>query len=174
MVENGRVYYIHRRPLFCLPDRGKIRKKIGPIGSTIRYSIEKIHLPSMIRISLFEQTESLATKHVTSKSSKISPNNPFILTSPQWRPSLDEEHQDNLRQSINKLIHIPLSPIIPRNHLSRLSLRSIFYGFDLGTKTRNKHHLTSSPTYHLPANKFELDLNQQEIIRRTGSFKKSL
>ncbi len=62
------------------------------------------------------------------------------------------------------------------NHLSRLSLRSISYGFGLGTKTwktiPNQKQINSSPNYRLPANKIELDQNQQEIIRRTSSLKK--
>jgi hypothetical protein len=68
------------------------------------------------------------------------------------------------------------------NNLSRLSLRSISYAFGPGTKTWKTIHqenktvhetLTSSPNYRLPANKIELDLTQQEIIRRSGSFKKN-
>ncbi len=69
MIESGRVYYAHRRPLFCLPNRGKIRKKIEPIGSIIRYSIEENHLSAMMIMPSFKETKS----HVTSKNSAISP-----------------------------------------------------------------------------------------------------
>lgn len=67
------------------------------------------------------------------------------------------------------------------NHGGRLSQRSISYGFGLGTKTwpsiteRTKSQaetITTTPTYRLPSNKIDLDLTQQDLVRRTGSFKR--
>jgi hypothetical protein len=66
-------------------------------------------------------------------------------------------YQDELFSSLTRKHHYD-------NHLSRLSLRSISYGFDLGTKTT---HISSPP------NKIELDINQHEIIRSIESLKKN-
>lgn len=52
------------------------------------------------------------------------------------------------------------------NRHSRLSVRSISYGFGVDTKKLPHEN------YHLPANKFALDLNQQDILRRTSSLKR--
>ena len=105
--------------------------------------------------------------------------NSLVITSPKWRPSIDETPVDS-HQRMSKLIRKnshsdePISPFTHPNHLSRLSLRSISYGFGLGTKTRKNIPPDQPIAYHLPSNKIELDLTQQELIRRTGSFKTSI
>ncbi|CAF5032444.1 unnamed protein product, partial [Rotaria socialis] len=86
-------------------------------------------------------------------------NNSLILSSPQWRPYIDEQDLSSLN-----------------SHMPRLSQRSVSYGFDLGIKTWQSIHDErtgiSSSSYYLPPNKIELDKNQQEMIRRTLSFKR--
>ncbi|CAF1067325.1 unnamed protein product [Rotaria sordida] len=177
-----------------------------------------------------EQNKVLIQKHVTmmppnkltrrisinlsDKRNSFIEDNSFILSSPKWCPSLDEQQFSSLNLS-NDLHQIKLQPkrinsylneqkydeylsllnntsfhkhqqysfvdITNENNLSRLSLHSISYGFGLGIKTwksiydeKNFQHKTilSSSNYHLPSNKIELDRNQQEMIRRTGSFKR--
>jgi hypothetical protein len=108
----------------------------------------------------------ITQKRVTSKRFDIQPShssNSLVMTSPKWRSSIDEQLTKIRREN--------------SNHRSRLSLRSISYGFGLETKPRQTipdETISPSLNYQLPSNKIELDLNQQEIIRRMGSFKKSL
>ena len=143
----------------------------------------------------------------------------FIITSPKWRYSIDEQYfsapnshaqisfpinqrsSDNLRQMTIQATHRdsyqdePLSSLhnlffhkhhrnsiaekFYDNNLPRLSLRSISYGFGLEDKTRTRKQIQqdtiiSSSNYRLPANKIELDINQQEIIRHSGSLKRKM
>ena len=85
-------------------------------------------------------------------------------------------YPDGNKRQANSLIDLH-----HENHAGRLSQRSISYGFGLGTKTwpsiteRTKSQsetITTTPTYRLPSNKIDLDLTQQDLIRRTGSFKR--
>lgn len=71
------------------------------------------------------------------------------------------------------------------NNLNRVSLRSISYGFGLGTKTWSNaldppvpssstpmEPTVISPNYRLPSNKIDLDVNQESFIRLPGSLKR--
>lgn len=89
------------------------------------------------------------------------------LTSPKWRASIDEQHS-RLSFPSNQRSSDGIRPIRDSN-LSRLSLRSISYGFGLGRKISDQKKLQIS---HLPSNKIELDLNQQDFIHHNGSFKR--
>ncbi|CAF2870385.1 unnamed protein product [Rotaria sp. Silwood2] len=97
----------------------------------------------------------------------------------------EQKYDEYLSSLNNTFVHkrqqYSFIDITHENNLSRLSLRSISYGFGLGIKTwrsiheeKNLQHknMLSLSNYHLPSNKIELDINQQEIIRRTGSFKR--
>ncbi|CAF1219020.1 unnamed protein product [Rotaria sp. Silwood1] len=127
-------------------------------------------------------------------------DNSFVLSSPTWRPSIDEQQlpslnshiQNSFRTNQHSLSSLKNTLAYKRQQYSfvditheinrsQLSLRSISYGFGLGIKTwksihveKNLQHknMLSLSNYHLPSNKIELDINQQEIIRRTKSFKR--
>lgn len=90
----------------------------------------------------------------------------LVINSPKWRSSLDEQSRKFIRK--NSHSDEPFS-------LSRLSLHSISYGFGGGIKARQStpsDQLSPGNTYRLPSNKIELDSNQQELLRRSGSFRK--
>jgi hypothetical protein len=173
-------------------------------------------VPSKSTIKMSNDASDMIEKRIS-----IIDDEPILLASPKWHPSIDEEHfdsraqfslptnqrsSDDLRQMIMQVIRRnsyqdgqkhdesahnliyrkrhrnSTTDISHENNKARLSLRSISYGFSLGTKTwsnlhdRNKmpyeNMISSSPNYRLPANKIELDINQQDTIRRTGSFKR--
>jgi hypothetical protein len=129
----------------------------------------------------------------------LTENDSSMITSPKWRASIDEQHDsharislpsnqrssDDLHQILINAIHRnsyqdePISSLIRKHHLSRLSLHSISYDFGLGKRTRQtidnqKKIQQENISYRLPSNKIELDKNQQEIIRRSGSLKKNI
>jgi len=109
-----------------------------------------------------------------------------VLISPKWRHSIDEQHlssydsddkpqmtmhknsyQDEPLSSFNNLFFRKhhRNSTVDKFYDNNLPLRSISYGFDLGSKTRARETVQqdtriSSVNYRLPANKIELDRNQ--------------
>lgn len=140
------------------------------------------------------------------KRTSLTDNASFFLLSPNWRRSLDEHHVSHSQlsfptnQRFSDTLHDttvptssyqdePLSTFFRKHHRnsaveklydnnrSRLSLRSISYGFGLAKKPRQTtehNQIISSSNYRLPSNKIELDMNQQEIIRPNESLKRQM
>ncbi|CAF2805243.1 unnamed protein product [Rotaria sp. Silwood2] len=142
------------------------------------------------RASLDEQQFSSLNSHIQSslRTNQYSSDDlhQIKLKSKHTNSYQNEQKYDEYLSSLNNtFVHkrqqYSFIDITHENNLSRLSLRSISYGFGLGIKTwrsiydeKNLQHknMLSLSNYHLPSNKIELDINQQEIIRRTGSFKR--
>lgn len=166
----------------CLPNQGINESKVHPLAAIVHYGRIENEKASMILIALFEErTKSINQKRVTSNRFfldhfHLNSHHSLVITSPKWRPSVDES-QSKLNKSLRKSSHAD-EPFSSFTRLSRFSLHSISYGFGLGTKIRKSTppdaNLSPANTYRLPSNKIELDSNQQELLRRSGSLKKSM
>ncbi|CAM4823942.1 unnamed protein product [Rotaria magnacalcarata] len=166
--ELERIYKIPAHPYLQLPSQTAMKSIITYVGSIVLYPNIHAHMyhtliyPAIaqlgIEMILSEIIEFLSDSP-SIKQNSFFENNSLILSSPQWRRSIDEQHLSS-----------------PNSHIPRLSQRSVSYGFGPGIKTWRSIHdeknRISSSSYYLPPNKIELDKNQQEMIRRTLSFKR--
>ena len=63
--------------------------------------------------------------------------------------------------------------------MARSSIRSIVHGFGLGTRNRtrttndqDRTRSETAPNYRLPSNKIDLDVNENDLIRRSTIMKR--
>jgi hypothetical protein len=168
--ENQRIYKVHIVPLLYLPSHAAIQSILFRVGSIVQYPTIIIHIAHRLITPLVEQKQDISG----------------VLISPKWRHSIDEQHlssynsddkpqmtmhtnsyQDEPLSSFNNLFFRKhhRNSTVDKFYDNNLPLRSISYGFDLGSKTRTRETIQqdtriSSVNYRLPANKIELDRNQ--------------
>lgn len=89
---------------------------------------------------------------------------------------IEQKHIDRLPSFFRKYHQYSSMNMTHDINLFRLSQRSVSYGFGLEIKPwrsiNDEKNQISSSSYQLPSNKIDLDIHQQEIIRRTLSLKR--